>query len=290
MRDLRHETARAAGSLDDYLARLDLQGKSVKTIYGYGRAIAPLLRSHPDKTVAEFTAADIEHELRLVPPRSRHISRSIYNGWFKWAEAQELLDRNPMGKVATFKEPKRRPSEIFTDAERYALEALPTPDGELWAVLFGTGIRAGIAMRLKREHIDLDRAILHCLNDKGGKDHDVAMPGSLVSRIADLDLFERLQPTDHLWYTKRPRGIERLRRDAIGRSTFARWYRAGIEAADVRYLNPHQTRHTFGWWLRTQGLALDDRKLQMGHEDIRTTDKYYGHGRIEDLAEVMAAL
>jgi integrase len=289
MRDVRHHAARAADDLHDWLVDLELGSKSPKTIYGYARAIAPLLRSHPEKTFGEFTHTDINDELRLVGPRSRHISRSIYNGWFKWGLVEERIERNPVDKVRKLKEPHRLPSDIFTDAERLALEGLPTPDGELWAILFGTGMRVGVARRLRREHIDLQRAIVHCLNDKGGKDRIVGLPGSLLPSIADLDLFERLEPHDHLWYSLRNNG-RRLRRDPIAYTTFCSWYRRGIEAAEVRYLNPHQTRHTYGWWLRGQGFDIEERQLQMGHESIRTTQKYYGHLTVEDLAEKMAAL
>jgi integrase len=146
------------------------------------------------------------------------------------------------------------------------------------------GMRVGVARRLRREHIDLQRAIVHCLNDKGGKDRIVGLPGSLLPSIADLDLFERLEPHDHLWYSLRNNG-RRLRRDPIAYTTFCSWYRRGIEAAEVRYLNPHQTRHTYGWWLRGQGFDIEERQLQMGHESIRTTQKYYGHLTVEDLAE-----
>ena len=79
MRDTRHTTARAYPDVEAWVVYLDLEGKSDRTLYAYERAVAPLLRRYPGKTVAEFTGDDVNAELRLIPPRSRYIPRSIYN-------------------------------------------------------------------------------------------------------------------------------------------------------------------------------------------------------------------
>jgi integrase len=291
VRDLRHEQAAAAPQLADWIVYLELAGKRSQTLYVYIRAIAPLLRAHPDKRFDEFTHLDVNDQLRLVGPRSRHISRSIYNGWFKWGVEQELLVRSPMAKVPKMRQPKERPSDIFTEAERAQLEALPVPDGVLWGLLFGTGLRRGEARRLRRGNIDIDRARLMVINGKGGKDREIGIPSSLIPMIADLDLFEPMGPQEHLWYLRgyQP-GDYRRRRDPIGSTTFQNWYARGIEAAGVRYLNPHQCRHTYGYWLRDQGdLSLQERALLMGHDDIRMTQRY-DRLTVDDLIDKLAAL
>lgn len=55
VRDLRHESARAASDLADWLVHLELEGKTAGTLYQYCRQVAPLLREHPEKTLGEFT-------------------------------------------------------------------------------------------------------------------------------------------------------------------------------------------------------------------------------------------
>ena len=129
VRDLRHLDAKAASHLNDYLTWLDGENKAQKTIYGYSREIANLLRAHPDKRFDEFTQFDINEQIVAKPRRSRFITRSIYNGWFAWGEMQELIDRNrnPMLKVVKPPQPPRRPPDRFEEAERQALEALPCP-------------------------------------------------------------------------------------------------------------------------------------------------------------------
>lgn len=288
IRDLRHMAARAAGDLADWLVHLELEGKADRTIYAYTRAVAPLLRANPDKTVDEFTHTDVNDQLRLVPQRSRYISRSIYNVFFEWAEWDERIDRNPMARVPKMSAGHRRPKDIYSEAEQALLEGLPSPDGQLWALLFGTGLRRGEARHLRLQHINQPRERLIVYHGKGDKDRVVPFAHSVLAAVMDLEFMERLEATEHLWYSRR--GPHRYRRDPIGDTTFERWYKLGIEAAGVRYLNPHQTRHTYHWRMRQAGLDLEERQALMGHESPATTQRQYGRIDIEELARKVAAL
>lgn len=288
LRDLRHMDARAAGDLADWLVHLDLEGKADRTLYGYARYIAELLRAHPDLEIGAFTHSHLNELLRRTPKNSRHIVRSVYNGFFQWAYEDERIDRNPVLRVPKMRQPHRRPRDIFSEAEVALLENLPSPDGPLWTILFGTGLRRGEARRLRRQHVNLNREQLIVYGGKGGKDRIVGLPDKVRAAVADLDLLERLSPTDHLWYTTS--GKIRRRRDPVGDTTFERWYKRGIELAGVRYLNPHQTRHTYGHWLRDQGLDLEERQKSMGHESSATTERYYGRVTDLEVAQKVARL
>lgn len=288
IRDLRHLDARAASDLADWLVHLELEGKADRTLYEYTRKVAGLLRAHPDKRLHEFTAADINALLSRTPKRSRHILRSIINQFFLWAEVQDRIERSPMAKVARPSHMPRRTRDIFTIPEVALLEALPTPDGQLFAILFGTGIRRAEACRLRRRDVDIDRRRLIVREGKGGKDRIVALTPNAAQSIADLDLYEGLALDDYLWYTKPGGGERLLRRWAIATTTFGRWYERGLETAGVRYLSPHTTRHTYHELMRMAGLNLEERQLLMGHASIRTTADIYGHLTLDDVADKLA--
>ena len=292
MRDRRHTEALAFPAVDAWLTFLELEGKQPKTLYVYERQTAPLLRRYPEKLVGEFTADDVNAVLTLVPPRSRYIARSIYNGLFEWLELDDRIERSPMRRVPKMKAGKRRPRDIFSDEERALLEALPGPDGSLFTLLFFTGLRRGEARMLRRSHIDLNRGRLMVYAGKGDKDRMIPLTVETAAAIADLDLLERLEPEEHLWYRKRYAvGDRRRRTDPVGDSTWDRWYRDCIEAAGVRMLNPHQTRHTYHWWLRTDvKLDLEERQALMGHESPETTVRQYGRLDFEDIAAKVSAL
>lgn len=288
LRDLRHMDAAAAGDLTAWLIRLDLEGKAGRTLYSYHREIARLLRAYPEHELGDFTSDDIDALLHQVPPRSRHISRSIYNQFFEWAVIHRSLEVSPMWRVAKIKHPHRRDRDIFTLGEVAALEALPSPDGNLMAILFGSGIRRAEARRLRLEHFDLARRRLRVVNGKGGKDGVVVPMLSALQAVEDLTITEGLDPEDHLWGSRPGGGTRIMRRWPIGDTTFEHWYTRCIDAANVPYLSPHTTRHTYHELLRFAGLGLEERQQMMRHASIRTTVDVYGHINLDTIAAKLA--
>ena len=285
LRDTRHLGARAASDLADWLAHLSVEGKADRTLHSYMREVALLLREHPDTPLEDFTPADITYVLALKPERSRYITRSIFNSFFQWATDQERIPRNPMvGKVPKMRQPKRRPRDIFSLEEVALLESLPLPDGALFTLMFTAGLRRSECRNLRRDHIDLNRARLVVYQGKGDKDRIVPLPTLALTAIADLDLGCQLRQDEYVWALVKKQQRRRDRLYPIGDTTFERWYARAITAAGVRYLNPHQTRHTYGHRLRELGFDIEERQILMGHESIRTTQFYYGRVTVEDVA------
>jgi integrase len=284
IRDARHRDARAASDLARWLEFLKVDGKSDRTLYGYDRELAALLRAVPDKAIHEITAADINAVLARKPEQSRYITRSIFNSFFNWAVDDERLDRNPMiGKVPKMRPPRRRPRDIFSEEEVALLCKLPSPHGNLYRILFGSGIRKGEARLLRRDHVDIGRARLIVYKGKGGKDRIVPIGMDVRRAVADLDLTEGLLDHEYVWALVRTKRF-RFRRSEIGDTTIDTWHRKQCAAAGVRVLNMHQTRHTYGHGLRELGFDLEERQLLMGHEHVTTTQRYYGHLTVEDVA------
>jgi integrase len=299
MRDLRHESAVAFPALEAYLTRLKAAGRSPKTHYDYTREIARLLRMFPQTPFEEFQPEQIEAVLAEKPERSRHITRSIFNGWFEWGVLMDRMDASPMRKVVKYRTPPERPKPIFDESEIALLEALPSPDGALCTLLLGTGIRKAGARRLQRKHIDLDRQRM-VVTEKGragGKTRSLWLSPEVCQAVADLDLIERLNPNDYLW-SSRPggRGVV-SRAKPISDTAFDRWWRGeagrniqGVcQRAGVRVLNTHQTRHTYNNRLKEMGVPLEIQQVQLGHEDIRTTRRY-NRTDIEDAAALLAEM
>jgi integrase len=284
LRDLRHQQSPAADDLADWLTYLDLDGKRPRTIYAYHRELARLLRAYPDHETGEFTGEDLEAVLRTIPPRSRHIARSIYNQFFEWATLRRRIPVSPMGLVAKVKNPTRRVTGIFTLGEVAALEALPAPDGPLLAFMFGSGVRREEARNVIRSHVDLERGRLRIPDGKGGTDTELPITPSALQAVADLTVLEGLNPDDHLWGSRPGGGTIVKRRDPIGNTTFERWWNHCITAAAVTYRKPHTTRHTYHELLKLAGVDLEERQKMMRHKSIRTTVDIYGHVDLEKIA------
>ncbi len=63
---------------------------------------------------------------------------------------------------------------------------------------------------------------------------------------------------------------------------------AALEAAGVRYRNPHVARHTFPThWLKRGG-RMETLSKAMGHASIATTVDLYGHLDLSDVARDLA--
>lgn len=288
LRDLRHLSARAASDLADWLAYLAVEGKADRTLHSYMREVALLLREHPEHALEDFTASDITNTLALKPERSRYITRSIFNSWFQWAVDQERIDRNPMvGKVPRMRQPKRRPRDIFSQAEVELMCGNP-----LLCLMLTTGLRRSECRHLRRDHISLNRARLVVYHGKGDKDRIVGLPLQAMQAVNELDLTFQLSGTDYVWTVIRDRKNQTSwwRQKPIGDTTFERWYTRALTDAGVRYLNPHQTRHTYGHRLRELGFDIEERQVAMGHESIRTTQHYYGRVTVEDVATKIAGV
>lgn len=293
LRDSRHHHARAARECADWLSWLAIEGKAPRTLDDYERSIALLLRTFPHKTVDEFTDGDLMYLLKGFPPRSRRFRRAHLNSFFSWAKLTRRITENPLDLVPKIKPAGQRVIEVFTDPELALLTNLPSPDGPLFALMKDTGLRKSECRRLRRSHINLDRAELVVYRGKGDKDRVIPLTRAATRAIADLDLFERLDRDDHLWYS-RPGGGSVTRRDRpIGEGTFARWWTDKLNAAGVTYIprtdhstglhNPHVMRHTFATRCLRVGIPLERVSLLMGHNSVRTTFDLYAH---LDLADV----
>lgn len=284
LRDVRHRDARLARDQADWLAWLELGGLRPRTLSDYEWATARLLRAYPTKTLEQIDASDIAHVLRSFPPAGRRTKKAAYDSFFKWAKkTKRRPGDNPMEELPSIPQPAQRTIEVFTEAEILNLTSLPENDGDLFLLLFDTGIRRGEARALRARDCHLEDKALSVRDGKGGKDRLIPLTDRLVQRLADWFLLDALRPTDHLWPT-RPGGYYLQRRKLMGNTSFITWYCRCIEAAGVRYRNPHVTRHTYATrWLRAGG-RLETLSRAMGHASISTTSNLYAHLDITDLA------
>jgi integrase len=288
LRDSRHKTARAAREVADWLAAKELEGLAPRTLDDLERTAAKLLVLI-DKPVTDYTDGDLSQFLRTFPAGSRRIRRAHISSWFKWLVLTGRITANPLDRVPVMKRPAQAVHDIFTEPEQALLEALPRADGALFAILFGSGIRKGEARRLRLEHVHLDRGELIVYQGKGSKDRVIPLTKRAAQAVADLALVEGIQPHEYLWYSK-PGGGKINRHRPIGEGSFHRWYQRCVEAAGVRYLNPHSTRHTYATRLRRLGLDLDDLQILLGHASVKTTSDLYVHTTVDDVARKLEAI
>lgn len=213
------------------------------------------------------------------------IRRSHLNDFFRWAIRWELIEKNPLDRLEQPPHRKKKAYDVFSDAEVAALTGLPAIDGTLMLMMFDAGLRRSECLALQPPSI-LPEPLpgqLRIVAGKGGKDRLIPLTRRLSQALAGLQLLEGMSAREFFWYTK-PAGRKVRRTVKAGEAPFHIWWVRCLEQADVRYRNPHMSRHTFATrWLRKSG-RLETLSLAMGHESIRTTFDLYGHLNMSDVA------
>lgn len=276
-REQRHKQAVAYPEMQAWLTAIELDGLAPRTRLDYTRTVAALLVAHREKDACDFTHLDLNGFLASFPAGSRRKVRAHLNSFFGWLVSEELIDRNPMKKVRRPRVKGQQAPDIFTDPEVAAMCA----DRRL-ALMLHTGLRKGECRRLLRRHVNLDTGELRVVAGKGGKDRVVPLNHTALAAVADIDLLERPNPDDHLWFTKPGGGDVVQRSRPVGEASFARWWREALARAGVDYRNPHMSRHTFATRYLRAGGRMHTLKDILGHASIATTVNLYAHLDVSD--------
>ena len=290
LRDSRHRDAVAARDLSDWLKWLELGNKAARTLDAYERYTAVLLRAFPDKEFADFTDGDLAHVLATFPPKSRHIVKAAFNSWFKWGYKTRRITGNPVEMLPAMTYKPNRSYDLFTAAESDALCALPSPVGQLMTLMLWTGLRRSEAMFLTGKRLDLGQSqVIVMEGAKGSKTRRVPMIDRVATAASELLTLEGIGPADFVW-SVRPGGGRVKRSQPIGNTSFDRWWRQSLDAANVRHRNPHMTRHSFATRMRELGLPMESIQQRLGHESIRTTSDTYVHSNMGAIGDQMRDL
>lgn len=291
IRDKSYQATGLGRCIADYLARKQNQGRAARTLDDKERYLATLALMFPSKGVADFTSSDVDHWIARQSPRSRRHRASHIRDFFQWAKRFDLIAANPMDRLDPIQRAAQKTYDIFLDSEIAQLIALPFPDGPLMLCLFDAGLRKGEARALQGRHV-IPEPIpgqLRVVDGKGGKDRLVPLTHRLSRALAELTLTDAIGPKDFFWYT-RPGGHHVKRTARIGETSFQTWWVRCLDAADVRYRNPHTTRHTFATRYLRNGGRLTTLRRVMGHESIKTTSDLYEHLDTRDSAIDIALL
>lgn len=273
-----------------------LQARSELTVDQYERCLARFALVFPGKTAAEVTTADLMQFLATLPGGSRRKSRAALAGFFQWALIFDYIDRDPMLRAPVIAKPPKDVYEIFTEAERDALEHLPrAEDSALMVLLFGSGIRAGEARGVRLGHLREHDTLW--VDGKGRRQRLIPLRPRVVAAVQELAVFGGLNPDDLLWYGTRGGRYPAIKRERpIGYASFHGWWvrcldRAGVEyrprnpqAGDPGIHSPHCTRHTYATEYLRRGGKIEMLSRILGHSSVAVTDEAYAHLVTEDLA------
>ena len=168
------------------------------------------------------------------------------------------------------KSPRKLPSILSQEeVERLISASTNLFQRTLLMVLYGTGMRRAEIVRLKIDHIDSQRMIIHVIDGKGHKDRDLPLSPTLLE---NLRVYWRwLKPRIYLFPSRMHRDHEQPISDKI---VWRACTQAAKKAGIRKRVSPHLVRHAFATHLLEAGTDLRTIQMLLGHEDLEVTAKY----------------
>jgi integron integrase len=211
------------------------------------------------------------------------------------------------GSVVRARKAERLPIVLSREEVRALLDRL---SGDTWlmaSLMYGSGLRLRECLRLRVQHVDLERRVVLVREGKGGRDRSTMLPGGLVEPLRrhlswvrtvhrrDLaDGFGRVALPDALGrkYPNAPREWgwqwvfpqrKRWRDRATGAqgrhhcdpSVPQRAVRTAVQRAGLaKHATCHTFRHCFATDLLEDGVDIRTVQELLGHTDLKTTMIY----------------
>ncbi|MBK6765798.1 MAG: tyrosine-type recombinase/integrase [bacterium] len=267
----------------EYVAHLAARRRSTNTQTAYERDLAQALQRLEQLLKRVPTLADWRYEnLRDVmyswaseelSASSLQRKRAVLSDFSRYLRGRELIDSNP---VALLDSPRvKRPLPHFFSESPLAnvLDSLGSGwpevrDRALLELLYGGGLRISEALDLTQDRLDLGRGTARVIG-KGKKERVIPLSKAAVSAMSDY-LTARTttfpaHPEGPLWLSDRGLPLTRFRAAKIIK------FRLGGLMAEA---SPHKLRHSYATHLLAHGAELSAVQELLGHESVRTTERY----------------
>ena len=292
-----HDHSRGEVTFADYVETVWLPSKHVETstlaayrsyldkhfLPTFGRR--PMGKILPTEIQRWVTTAT-EAGLSAASVRKYH---TMLHSVFERALRDRVVTFNPCAHTEVPKVVKKKARTLTPEEYDAVLTALPAQHRLMVETAINIGLRWGELIALKPRHLDLatgrltvEETIVEVsaknsptgarmvskLYPKDNEARTMALPGGLVTQLAEWISTRRLGPGDLLFATREG--------TPISRNTFrTRVWLPAIEASGVDFgVRVHDLRHAHASWLLAGGSDLKSVMDRMGHAQITTTQRY----------------
>lgn len=269
--------------LSEYLACKSLEGYSRETLYNYRVSLSRFLLAM-QKRVEEIETNDIRAYLygyqnsRKISNRTLDKHRMTIAGFFKWANIEGKIDRDPTKAIRPIKfTVKPKPSLSQLEMEHLRKRLGDSRERAIIEIFYSTGCRVSELCNLKKSDVDLDDYTVQIFG-KGGKYRTGYLNAKAIVALRDY-LALREDDSEYLIVSERkPHGqLKRAAVEKIVRQISERAYSlTGV------HVTPHIFRHTTISTALRNGMPLQNVAKMVGHSEIRTT-LYYAQIDNEDV-------
>lgn len=271
--------------------------------------------------LGNITSMDVQG---LINEKSRTLSYSslkkiyeLLNGCFEYAVICREMDFNPVRAVQMPKKEnlnkKEKQMSVFSKEELARIEnvaAITYQSGEVryrhtwfFLLLANTGLRAGEAIALRWDNIDLDKGFIHVKQNasvvkcRDGKENKYQVVITTVktktgNRIVPcnekalqaLRALQDYQKSHHIhsdYVDCNDKG------ELLSQQTLPKILKAILKAADVPYRSVHSFRHTFATNLIQAGVDVKVVSQLLGHSSVKITYDTYVHMGVDRAVEAV---
>lgn len=167
------------------------------------------------------------------------------------------------------KRPQRIP-ELLSKAEikRIVMACQHDKYRTMFQVYYGCGLRLNELIHVKVGDIDGARHTLRIHQGKGHKDRDVVLTDSVLRLLREYWL--RYRSGEWLFYSSHI-----VRGTPVSETSVQKAFRGAVKQAGItKPCSIHSLRHAYATHQLESGMPLNQLQQQMGHADIRTTQRY----------------
>lgn len=256
-----------AEKIDLFIASKRLEGLSETSLKDY-RIELKVFERHFPKAVVQITTSDIRQYLSRDESwkmTTVDTKLSILKSFFGWLVREEILLRDPTGKINPPRKEKRLPKGLSIEELEMIREACTSlRERSLVEVFYSTGCRLSELANMKRADINKQSMSMKVIG-KGNKERVVYLSFKALYHLNKY-LNDRKDDCEYLFITLRKpyRGVGNR---AIQREIGKIESRVSIS----KKLTPHVMRHTFAQLSMDAGIELSDLQHLMGHSNPSTT-------------------
>lgn len=274
---LEHPSARARSmdsAVESFLSGLEYANRSPHTRRAYASDLASF-RAHYAGSLDGITADTLRGYFATLsgssaPTRAR--KQASLASFLAWAYRQELIDADPMGKVERVRLGDPAPRGVGRELVRKVLGAIPpakTRDRLLFGLIYGTGLRAGEALSLHVEDLDLsqDDERIRVLG-KGNRRRTVLLDDPALVRGLRKYLKDTGYEHGALFRAEKNGRGGGVRYQSVQELWAGYCAKAGVSCT------LHQLRHAHATELVNGGVSLETIRKRLGHKNLQTTLRY----------------
>ena len=252
-------------SIDDFIKLLELKRYSTNTINGYQSHLKLTKFHFKERDFREITDKELFefiYFLVIVKNISASYQRQIVG-------ALKLFYKEVYGRAIPFeylkvqRHEKKLPVVLSKEEVRRIIDRIDNLKHKaIISLLYGSGLRIGELLALRKNDIDSERMLIHVKGAKGKKDRYTVLSQKVLDILRSYYL--QFKPSDYL--------IEGQKGGKYSSESSSQVFKRALKKDKIdKDATLHTLRHSFATHLLEDGVGIAHIQKLLGHSNIKTT-------------------